>query len=191
MRRFRLLENNAEHLHLAVLALVLASICVLELVLWSARADLAALASSGPNATGITSEIRIPPLPDSHEFTARPLFHQTRRAPLIAPEPEPAHEEYVEEELPETAPTPDYALSAVIIAEGQRIAYLSEAEGMALIPVRQGESIGEWQLAEVGQDYAVLESGQNRIRLDLHPADARLYEEADGASPSLPIQERR
>ena len=183
MRRFRLLKNSTEHLHLLVLAFMLVSICALELVLWSARADLTVLANSGSNVIGITSEIRIPPLPDSHEFTARPLFRQTRRAPLIAPEPEPVHEEYVEEEILEVALTPNYVLSAVIIAEGQRIAYLSEAEGMALIPVRQGESIGGWQLVEVNQDYAVLESDQNRVRLDLHPADAGLYEEADGASP--------
>ena len=124
-----------------------------------------------PIASSSSLVAELPPLPHLDlaalsaltETTRRPLFTVDRRPPLTEAADDPAD---ADDELAEVRTSPlRFSLSAVVIVDGQALAYLSEVGGGSLTRLRRGESIDGWRLDEIRPDAVVLQNGEQRTEL--------------------------
>jgi len=107
----------------------------------SAPVNPAAQTPQGPDATEVLAE-------GAQELLARPLFHITRRPPVEAAPVQPA------------APAPvTLSLTGIVNDETDRIALLRLSNQPDLLRGRVGDSIGNWEIAEITETAVLVTNG--------------------------------
>ena len=133
--------------------------------------------SAGPVEFPAPPDLALGPLPRDGHTTTRPLFRQDRRPPRASTPVQDVEVDAPEDPVPPPIERPEFhhALSAVVIAEGESVAYLNRHGESALTLLRLGDSLDGWRLVEVRPDRVVLEHAEERIDLVLwrtgHPAE--------------------
>ena len=99
-------------------------------------------------STVVTDNIERPPLSDYAAIIERPLFAADRR-PFIAPAP-----------VVETTETnDDFAVSAIIVTDAQRLALIQSKRDNKTHKVTKGDSVNGWMVDEVDPDNVSLRKG--------------------------------
>jgi hypothetical protein len=105
----------------------------------------------------------LPPIEDLEATVERPLFTRTRRPPQA---PEPAA---VTEAAPVAVPSEESPadLTGIVNGPGLTYAILTNKTTKETVHLRQGETIENWSIREIGPRYVVLARGPGSLRLEL------------------------
>jgi hypothetical protein len=153
-----------------------------------------AVAATTPNAGEQTERLRrrataselaaINPLGDwsaeaLSEVLDRPLFNPSRRAakPTPVPQPEPEAPE------PVVAEALDVTLIGVLLGDKVRFAILKENGSGKMLRLKEGQSVEDWTLEEVGLREAIVARGEERTTLKL------FEEKRAGTAPQPAVNE--
>lgn len=90
------------------------------------------------------------------ETVERPLFTDTRRPP---PPQEVVQDATPTPRTTAKRPSAQFQLSAIVIADGERVALLQHPRDGRIVRIAQGELLDGWSLDEVRDDEVVLRSG--------------------------------
>jgi hypothetical protein len=155
-----------------VLLLTLGGLCWFAWVEWNEQPRVA-----GPGASGVAPGLAVEPYQPPVADPVAPLadLSETLQRPLFTPERRPAQDEPAPvvapaTDLPRTPPS--FELTAVVLANGERVALLKALGAGQLHRLRQGESVDGWTLTEVRPDGVVLERGGQRESIELRTFDA-------------------
>lgn len=126
-------------------------------------AALVLLATPQPGRTSALVEaLGLPTLQSLTATVERPLFMRSRRPPAEAPE--------VEEEEKPVAVAKEEApgeLTGIVIGPERTYALLTRRENQETELLRQGQTIDQWNVEEIGPRHVVLRRGAGQIRLEL------------------------
>jgi len=144
-------------------------------------AALVLLASPQPGRTSpLVETLGLPSLESLTATVERPLFMRSRRPPAEAA-PEPEEEEKPVVVAKEEAPG---ELTGIVMGPERTYALLTRRESQETELLRQGQTIDQWNVEEIGPRHVLLRRGAGQIRLELfdekeqkpssrRPADAR------------------
>jgi general secretion pathway protein N len=162
---------------LSKLILILAAL-VLPYIAWTALGEAPA-AVTGPAVRPVAAPtadadatlpgaVPVAPLPPVEQFNAmveRPLFSPSRRPALVEAAPVPDAPE--PDEPPPPPGTPDFRLVGTVIRGGEMTALILDPDQPDLVPVTEGDSVGEWQVLQIEKNRVVLQRDQDQIVLTM------------------------
>ena len=139
----------------------------------STGASASAANGTDPGGEGDRWQWQLPPIEVLNHTVERPLFSADRRPPA----------ESVAAPVIDRGPSKqrlNFVLSAVVIADGERVAYLRDPGSNKLSRLREGDRIGPWALEAVHPDRVIMVAGEQEEAIDLRTFQA----------PALPPKQR-